>query len=123
MGLIKGTCATSKPEIPEKAKNEAKLLFQHQILSYVEQYSILPSLIMNFDQIPLNYARFLTARSYKRIQAHGLGGSSFKEAITATFGITMERTAKMSTGKTVKMSITSLTSLRTSLKKIKAGFC
>ena len=25
-----------KPEIPEKAKNEAKLFFQHQILSNVE---------------------------------------------------------------------------------------
>ena len=35
MGLVKRTCTTSKPEILEKAKKEAKLLYQHQIVSYV----------------------------------------------------------------------------------------
>ena len=41
--LIKRTCAASKHEIPEEAKNEAKLLFQHQIVSYFEQHSIPPT--------------------------------------------------------------------------------
>ena len=31
MGFTKQTCITSKPEIPELAKKEAKLLFQNQI--------------------------------------------------------------------------------------------
>ena len=31
MGFVKRTCTTSKPEIPELAKREAKLIFQHQI--------------------------------------------------------------------------------------------
>ena len=89
MGLVKCTCTTSKPEIPEKAKNEAKLLFQHQIVSYVEQYSILPSLILNFDQTLLKFApaanRKLSSKGSKHLV---IAGSSFKQAITATFGIT-----------------------------------
>ena len=47
MGQVKRACTTSKLEIPRKAKNEVKLLFQHQIVSYVEQDSIPPSLILN----------------------------------------------------------------------------
>ena len=38
--LIKRTCTALKHEIPEEAKNEAKLLFQHQIVIYFGQYSI-----------------------------------------------------------------------------------
>ena len=37
MGLIKRAFTAMKPEIPENAKNEAKLLFQHQIISYFKQ--------------------------------------------------------------------------------------
>ena len=40
MWLVKRTCITSKLEILEEAKKEAKLLFQHQIVSYVDQHSI-----------------------------------------------------------------------------------
>ena len=35
MGFTKRTCTTSKPEIPELAKKEAKLIFQHQIADLV----------------------------------------------------------------------------------------
>ena len=89
MGLVKRTCTTWKPEIPEKAKNEANLLFQHQTVNYVEQYSISPSLILNFDQTPVNYApvasRTLSPKGSKYVS---IASSSFKQAITATFGIT-----------------------------------
>ena len=91
MGFVKRTCTTSKPEIPEKAKMEAKLLYQHQIVSYVEEYSIPPSLIVNFDQTPLKFApvanRPLSAKGSKHT---AITGSLFKQAITATFGITCE---------------------------------
>ena len=42
MGFVKRTCTTSKPEIPEQAMKEAKLIFQHQIVNFVEQYTIPP---------------------------------------------------------------------------------
>ena len=56
MGFKKQTCITSKPGIPELAKKEAKLIFQHQIADHVERHSIPLSLIINFDQTPLKYA-------------------------------------------------------------------
>ena len=91
MGFVKRTCTTSKPEIPEKAKMEAKLLYQHQIVSYVEECSIPPPLIVNFDQTPLKFApvanRTLSAKGSKHV---AITGSSFKQAITATFGIICE---------------------------------
>ena len=33
IGFVKRTCTTSKPELPVKAKMEAKLLYQHEIVS------------------------------------------------------------------------------------------
>ena len=88
MGFVKRTCTTSKPEIPEQAM-EAKLIFQHQIVNFVEQYSIPPSLILNFDQTPLKYApvanRTLSMKGSKHL---AIAGGSFRQAITATFRIT-----------------------------------
>ena len=52
MGFCKRTATTSKPEIPELAKREAKLLIQHQVANLVEKYAIPHSMIMNFDQKP-----------------------------------------------------------------------
>ena len=56
MGFVRRMCTTDTLEIPDRAVMEVKLLFQHQIASLVEEHNILPSLIMNFDQIPLKYA-------------------------------------------------------------------
>ena len=56
MGFKKRTCTTSKPEIPELAKKEAKLIFKHQIAEVVERHSIPLPLVMNLDQTPLKYA-------------------------------------------------------------------
>ena len=56
MGFVWQMCTTDKAEIPDQAVKEAKLLFQHQIVSIVEDDEIPESLIMNFDQTPLKYA-------------------------------------------------------------------
>ena len=80
IGLVKRTCTTSKPEIPEKAKNVAELLFQHQVVSYVEQYSIplfsvLYSLILSFDHTHLKYApaanRTISTKGSKHVAIAG----------------------------------------------------
>ena len=85
MELVKPACTTSKHEIPEKAKNQTELLFQHQIVSYVEQYSIHLSLILNFDQTPLKYARVANHTLSPKGSKHvAIAGSSFKQALTAT---------------------------------------
>ena len=49
MGFVKCMHTTGKSEIPDRAVMEAKLLFQHQIASLVEEHNIPPSLIMNCD--------------------------------------------------------------------------
>ena len=89
MGFKKRTCTTSKPEIPELAKKEAKLIFQHQIAEVVERHSIPLPLVMNVDQTPLKYApvanQTLSCKGSKHV---AIKGQSFKQAINATFGIT-----------------------------------
>ena len=71
-------------------KKEAKLIFQHQIVDLIERHSIPPSLVMNFDQTPLQYASItnqtLSRKGSKHVAVNGL---SFKKSITATFGITL----------------------------------
>ena len=55
MGFVTRMRTTDKPEIPDPAVMEAKLLFQHQIASLVEEHKIPPSLILNFDQTTVKY--------------------------------------------------------------------
>ena len=89
MGFKKRTCTTSKPEIPELAKKEAKLIFQHQIAEVVERHSIPLPLVMNFDQTPLKHAPVANQTLSRKGSKHvAIKGQSFKQAITATFGIT-----------------------------------
>ena len=64
MGLIKRVFTAMKPEIPENAKNEAKLLFQHQIISYVEQKVIPHHLFSISIKHHLSMPWFLTACYY-----------------------------------------------------------
>ena len=40
MGFARRMCSTDKPEIPDQAVKETKLLFQHQIVSIVEDDEI-----------------------------------------------------------------------------------
>ena len=56
MSFVRRMCTTDKPEIPDQDVKEAKLLFQHQIVSIVEDDDIPESLIMNFDKTPQKYA-------------------------------------------------------------------
>ena len=89
MGFKKRTYTTPKQEIPELAKKEAKLILQHQIAEAVERHSIPLSLVMNFDQTPLKYAPVANETLSRKGSKHvTIKGDSFKQAITATFGIT-----------------------------------
>ena len=47
---------TSKPEIPERAKNEAALILHHQTVNLVKKYQIPSSILLNIDQTFLKYA-------------------------------------------------------------------
>lgn len=68
---------------------EAKLLFQHQIVSLAENNRIPPSLLMNFNQNSLKYASVSNRRRIKKGSMHvTFPGGAFKESITATFDIT-----------------------------------
>ena len=92
MGFTKRACTTSKPEIPELAKKEAQLIFQHQIADLVERHSIPSSLVMNFDQTPLKYAPVASQTLSRKGTKHvAIKGQSFRKAITATFGITFDQ--------------------------------
>ena len=89
MGFKKQTCTTSKQEILELAKKEAKLIFQHQIANNVKRHSVPSSLMMNFDQTPLKYAPVANQTLAQKGTKHvAVKGHSFKKAITTTFGIT-----------------------------------
>ena len=89
MGFVRRMRTTDKPEIPDRAVKEAKLLFQHQIVSIVEDDEIPESLIMNSDQAPLKYAPVSNSTLVKKGSKHILiTGGAFKESIPETFGIT-----------------------------------
>ena len=88
MGFTKQTCST-KPEIPELAKKEAKLIFQRQISNFVERHFIQSSLVMNFDQTLPKYTPVDDQTQSRKGSKHvAIKGLSFKKSITATFGIT-----------------------------------
>ena len=46
---------TIKKRMPDGAQKEAELKLLYQIVSYVEKYQILSSLIVNLDQTPSKY--------------------------------------------------------------------
>ena len=56
MGFIKIAVTSGRPEIIEGARKEAEVLFHHQIVEFVEEHNIPPSVILNFDQTSLTYA-------------------------------------------------------------------
>ena len=89
MGFVKRAATTSKPEIPDRAVEEAKVIFQHQIAKTIEDHSIPLSMVMNFDQTPLKYvpvaSRTLSQKGAKHVSIYG---ATYRKAITATFGIT-----------------------------------
>ena len=91
MGSVRRVKTTSKPEKPNRPKNEAALILHHQIFNLVEKYQIPSSMLINIDETPLKYASV----SNQRIAPKGskyivVEGSTYKNAITATFGITYD---------------------------------
>ena len=93
MGFVKRAAATGRPDIPEGAKKEAKILFFHQIVDLVEEKTIPLSLIMNFDQTPLKYAPVTSQTLAEKGSEHvGIFGMTYRKSLTATFGITFSNT-------------------------------
>ena len=89
MGFVKRAATTGRPEIPEGARKEAGLLFHRQIVELVDEHNIPPSLILNFDQTPLKYAPVASQTLAQRWAKHvSISGLSYRQALTATFGIT-----------------------------------
>lgn len=89
MGFKKRAATTGRPEIPEGARKEAGLIFHHQIVEKIEKHKIPHSLIINIDQTPSKLApasrHTLAEKNSKHVS---ITGSSYKQAITATFGVT-----------------------------------
>ena len=89
MGFVKRACTTGRPEIPAGTGKEAELMFHHQIVTLVEKYNILPLLIINIDQTPCKYAPVSSHTMAEKCSKHiAITGSTYKQAITATFSIT-----------------------------------
>ena len=81
---------TGKVEIPEGARKEAELLYLHNIVTIVEKYEILHSLIMNLDQTPLKYIPAMNHTMAKQnSKSVSIAGLSDKCIITGTFTITL----------------------------------
>ena len=87
---MKRVCTITRPEIPKGACKEAELIFHHEIVSMVENYSIPPSLVINVNQTPLKYAavssQTMAAKNSKHIH---VARFPYKQAVTGTFGITL----------------------------------
>ena len=82
MGFVRRGKTASKPEIPQRAKNEAALILQHQIVDLVEKYQIASLMLINIDQTPLKYAPVSNqTMAQKRSKHVAIEGSSYKNAI------------------------------------------
>ena len=89
MGFIKRASTTSRPEIPYGARKEAELIFHHDIAYKVEKFQIPESLIININQTPSKFAPASSRTLAKKNSKHvSIACSSYKKAVTATFGIT-----------------------------------
>ena len=89
MGFTKRAATTGIPEIPEGARKGAALLFDHEIVSKIGKYQIPHSLMLNIDQTPSKLVPSSRHTLAKENSKHvSIAGSSYQQAITATFGIT-----------------------------------
>ena len=93
IGFVHRRATTAKLEIPECVVKEAKLLFNYDIVSKVEEFKIPESLIINIDQTPTKYVPVIRSSMAKRSATSVLvKGSSDKRTITATFAISFNGT-------------------------------
>ena len=82
MGFVRRGKTASKPEIPQRAKNEAALILQHQIVDLVEKNQIASLMLINIDQTPLKYAPVSNQTMVQKRSKHvAIEGSSYKNAI------------------------------------------
>ena len=89
MGFKKREATTGRPEIPDGARKETALIFHREKVSKIEKYQIPHSLILNIDQTPSKLAP--TSRhtlAEENSQHVSIAGSSYKQVITATSGVT-----------------------------------
>ena len=89
MGFVRRMKTSSKVTIPDGARKEIEFLFQHQIVSAIEEHDIPCSMIINIDQTPLKYVPTgnftLAAKGSTTVT---MEGGSDKRCITGTFGVT-----------------------------------
>ena len=91
MGFVGRTATTSKVEISEGARKEAEVTYLHKIVSSIEKHKISKSMVLNSYQTPLKYAPCSRQTLAKKISKHvAIAGSSYKQVITGTFGITLD---------------------------------
>ena len=68
------TFITEEVEIPESAQREAKLLFHHEMINFMEAHQIFASLVINFYQTSSKYSPVLrptkTERGTKNFNTH-----------------------------------------------------
>ena len=55
MGFVKRMSTTGKVEISEGAKNEAQLIYLHDLVAIAEENKLPSCRILNLDQTPLKY--------------------------------------------------------------------
>ena len=92
MGFTRRMKTTGKVEIAEGAKQEAELLFLHNIVTLIEEHNIPENLVMNLDLTPLKYVPVShNAMGKKGVKSVSIAGSGDKRGITGTFVITLDR--------------------------------
>ena len=89
MGFNRRKTTSSKPHIPEGARNETELMFLCLLVKKVEEYLIPHSLILNFDQTPLKFVRaYSTTLTEQNSKQVCIAAGLEKCSVTATFTIT-----------------------------------
>ena len=90
MGFTRRMKITGKVKIPEVAKQEAELLYLHNIVTLVEEHNIPQNLILSLDQTPLKYVPVShNTMAKKGVKLVAIAGSADKRSIRGTFVITL----------------------------------
>ena len=89
MDFVRRRGTSAKLEIPDGAFKEAQQLLTHDIVSKVDRYNILDSLIINIDQTLTKYVPVSRSTlTKKNSKAAAIKSSSEKRSITVTCTIT-----------------------------------
>ena len=91
MGFVRKLGTTGKVPIPDFLKKELKKSYLHGIVKKIKDNDILPSLVLNLDQMPSKYIPVLNkTMAPKGSKTVPIKGSTEKRMITATFTITLD---------------------------------